>query len=301
MKLSGNVHERRDKKKEAQGWGRGKPPRGLNNAWGDLAAERALPSVKTSLCKPLTVIVDVIKKSGPAVLNAASFLRHLSCAVFYLPRERRGRVVKKAVFFIFLFVFLPRISPAEEQRFQLAAFGGVSHIFEYGSEEGSVQGKSDFPVMPAHTPPFFGLSFSYFLTESIKLELDGRHAFASKVKLLDPSDADSVEVNTAARSFASLNICYQCIRCNFRPYFLVGGGLNGTAAKERNYTTLNGYEIDFAEPGKKTALMVLMGWGMDLAIRGSAGVRLDVRFHYLFEKPDNIPVVFFGIGAYSFF
>lgn len=209
--------------------------------------------------------------------------------------------MKKVALFVVLLVFLNGFSAAEDLRFQLALGGGFSHIFEYGSETDYVQGENDFPVTPAHTPLFFGLSFSYFLTGTLKLELDGRYAFGSKITLVDPSDADSVEVDTAAQSFVSLNICYQCSRCNFRPYLLVGGGVNRIGVKEKTYTTEYGYEIDCLAPDKKTALMLQMGWGLDVAIRAALGVRLDVRFYYLFAESDNIPILFAGVGAYYLF
>lgn len=216
-------------------------------------------------------------------------------------QAREGRGVKKALLFLFLAVLLNGILLAEDLRFQLAFCGGFSHIFEYGSEKDYVQGVNDFPVTPAHTPPFFCLSLSYSLTDTLKLELDGRHVFGSNVSLIDPSDADSVDIATVPQSFLSLDICYQCIRCNFRPYFLVGGGLNRTAARERSYTTEYGYEIGFSSSDKRTALMFQMGWGLDLAILRVLGVRADVRFFYVFEKEDNIPMLFVGVGAYYLF
>lgn len=209
--------------------------------------------------------------------------------------------MKKVALFVVLLVFLNGFSPAEDLRFQLALGGGFSHIFEYGSETDYVQRENDFPVTPAHTPLFFGLSFSYFLTGTLKLELDGRHAFGSKITLVDPSDADSVEVATAAQSFVSLNICYQCSRCNFSPYLSVGGGVSRIGAKDKTYTTEYGYEIECPVPEKKTALMLQMGWGLDLAIRAALGVRLDVRFCYLFTESDNVPILFAGVGAYYLF
>jgi hypothetical protein len=198
-------------------------------------------------------------------------------------------------------VLITGLAAAEDLRFQLALSGGIGHIFAYGSEKNYVQGENDFPVTPAHTPPYLGLSFSSFLTETLKLELDGRYAFRSRITLIDPSDDDSVEIDTAAQSFLSLNICYQCIRCNFRPYLLVGGGVNWIAVKEKTYTTYLGYEIDFSGPEKKTALMLQMGWGLDVPFGPSLGARVDVRFFYLFADPDNIPILFAGVGVFYLF
>ena len=71
--------------------------------------------------------------------------------------------------------------------------------------------------------------------------------------------------------------------------------------KDKTYPTVYVYEIYCLAPDKKTALMLQMGWGLDVAIRAALGVRLDVRFYYLFAESDNIPILFAGVGAYYLF
>ncbi len=52
------------------------------------------------------------------------------------------------------------------QKFQFSLFGGVNHVFTYGSEDDYVFGENDFPVMPSHTPGSFGTSFGLYFTKT---------------------------------------------------------------------------------------------------------------------------------------
>jgi outer membrane protein W len=212
--------------------------------------------------------------------------------------------MKKFSLFVAMIWIISGVVLAQEEtgkKHQFSLLGGISHILEYGSEEDYVLGENDFPVTPGHTPPFFGLSFSYYLADKIKMELDWRYVFNSEVILTDPSDGDTVAIDTSKQHFTSLSFVYQFLRSKFRPYFLVGGGLNKLLAKTQSYVTNYGYEIDLEVPDKTTALFAQIGGGVDALLSSALGIKLDVRFVYLFSDPDNIYLLFAGLGAYFLF
>lgn len=208
---------------------------------------------------------------------------------------------KKGLVFVLILGIAAGSVFAQDKKIQFSLFGGMSPIFEYGSIEDYSLGGNDFPVTPFHTPPYFGLSISCFFAKNVKAELDWRYVFSSKIILTDPSDDDTVEIDSSMQYFASLNIVYQCLTCKFRPYFLVGGGINKLLAEAGTYTSEYGYEIELSIPDKTTALFAQIGGGLDFLLSSSFGVLADLRFVYLFAEPDNILSLFAGIGGYFLF
>ncbi|MCJ7579298.1 MAG: hypothetical protein MUP98_02050 [Candidatus Aminicenantes bacterium] len=208
---------------------------------------------------------------------------------------------KKGLIFVLILGITGGTVFGQAKKMQISLFGGINPIFEYGSIEDYSLGENDFPVTPSHAPPFFGLAFSYLAAKNVKVELDWRYVFSSKVTLIDPSDEDIVEVDTSKQYFTSLNVLYQFMPNKFRPYFLVGCGMNKFLATAASYISEYGYEIELGVPDKATAFFAQFGGGLDFLVNSSFGVRADVRFVYLFAKPDNIPSLFAGMGAYFLF
>jgi len=208
---------------------------------------------------------------------------------------------KKALIFLLIFGFAAGAVFAQDKKFKFSLIGGISSVFEYGSAEDYSLGENDFPVTPSHMPPYFGLSFSYFFANNVRAELDWRYVLSSKIVLSDPSDNDTIEIDTSKQYFASLNIVYQYLPFKFRPYVLVGGGINKLLAEAGIYISEFGYEIEWGIPYKTTALFAQFGGGLDVPLSLSFGVLADVRFVYLFTEQNDILSLFAGIGAYFLF
>jgi len=145
--------------------------------------------------------------------------------------------MKKAMLFIFILAFIVSGGFAQHKKFQFSVFGGLNHVFEYGSEDDYEMGENNFPVTPAHTSGNFGAAFAYFFTANIGLELDGRYTLSSKVTLEDPADQDTVEINTSKHYSVTLNFIYQFLSGNLKPYLVVGGGIDKLLAKGETYTS----------------------------------------------------------------
>lgn len=174
------------------------------------------------------------------------------------------------------------------QKFQFSVFGGLNHVLEYGSEEDYVFAENDFPVTPAHTPVSFGAGFAVFLTNNIGVELDGRYTLSSKVTLQDPSDEDKLEYDTAKHYTITLSLIYRFLSGKFRPYVVLGGGIDKLLVEDETYTSEYGYEIEFLTPEKTIDPLVSLGGGVQYFFNDNLGVKVDIRYVVIFDDPDNV-------------
>lgn len=92
----------------------------------------------------------------------------------------------------------------EERRFLGAFKVGLSHAFESGTVDQYeyVMGSNDFLVAPAHSSPWLSLAIRYACAGRLAVELEGAYFFAASVMLVDPSDQNSVNIQTAEHFLA---------------------------------------------------------------------------------------------------
>jgi len=202
------------------------------------------------------------------------------------------------VTYLSIFFFVPQ---AYAQRFQASIFGGWNHVFEYGSEDDYALGENDFPVTPSHSPSLFGAGLAFSLTDNIGVELDGRYVLASKVTLVDPSDQDTVAIDTAKHYSITLNVIYRFLKGRFRPYVLLGGGIDKLLAKEESYTSEYGYPIEFLPPEKTTDPVANIAAGVQYFLHSRLGARLDLRYSIIFDDPDNQKSLSLALGLFYVF
>jgi len=182
--------------------------------------------------------------------------------------------------------FLPQKVLA--QTFQFSLFGGVNHVFSYGSEEDYVFGENDFPVTPSHSPANFGASLALFFTKNIGLELDGRYTQSCQVTLRDPFDDDSVIINTSKHYAIILNVLYRFLEGKVRPYFFFGGGVDKLLAEDRTYVSEYGWEVELLAPEKTVDPVANLGVGVHYLLRPNLGIRFDLRYVLIFSDPDKL-------------
>jgi outer membrane protein W len=199
--------------------------------------------------------------------------------------------MKKILAFSVLFTMALAAGLAQEKKTAFSLFGGIHSVLKYGSESDYSPGDNDFPMTPAHTPPTFGLSFLYQFSGLLGLEVDGRYTLSSKVTLTDPSDGDTVSVDTLQHAGLTLNALIFLGNGSFRPYLALGaGGDIALSAKEQTLTTSLGYEVTFLPPDKKTEVVADAGLGLMFNIGPALGLRLDVRYLML-PKNSNHPLI----------
>ncbi|HEX9901536.1 MAG TPA: outer membrane beta-barrel protein [Acidobacteriota bacterium] len=199
--------------------------------------------------------------------------------------------MRKILAFSLLFTMVLAAGFAQEKKTAFSLFGGIHYVLKYGSESDYSPGDNDFPTTPAHTPPTFGLSFLYQFSGLLGLEVDGRYTLSSKVTLTDPSDGDTVSVDTLRHAGLTLNVLLFLGNGSFRPYLTLGAGSDvALGAKEQTLTTSLGYEVTFLPPEQKAELMADAGLGLMFNMGPMLGLRLDVRYLIL-PKNSNHPLI----------
>jgi outer membrane protein W len=206
--------------------------------------------------------------------------------------------MKKSLLFLFIFTLALSLGFGQAKKFQISLFGGLNQVLEYGSEDEYLMGENDFPVTPSHTPFSFGTAFAYSLTKNIALELEVRFALSSQVTLVDPSDQDTVEVNTSSHISGTLNFLYHFLNGRIRPYIVFGGGIDKILAKDETYTSDYGYEVKFIAPEKTIDPVAQAGGGIHYLLSQNAGARLDLRYELIFDEPNNINSLNLTLGFF---
>jgi len=183
------------------------------------------------------------------------------------------------------------------QMFQLSFFYGLNHIFEYGSEDDYIPMENDFPVTPAHTPSQFGAALAFFPAGNIGIELDTRYILSSEITLQDPSDLDSVKVDTHKHYSVILNLIYRIQKGRLTPYFAGGVGFDRLVGEGRTYTSEYGWMIELLVPEKRTDFALNLGAGIYFSIVAPLGARFDVRYIWIFADPDIVTSLSLVLGV----
>jgi len=199
--------------------------------------------------------------------------------------------MRKILAFSLMFTIVLAAGLAQEKKTALSLLGGIHSVLKYGSESDYSSGDNDFPTTPAHTPPTFGLSFLCQFSGLLGLEVDGRYTLSSKVTLTDPSDGDTVSVDTLQHVGLTLNVLLFLGNGSFRPYLALGaGGDIALGAKEQTLTTSLGYVVTFLPPEQKAEIVADAGLGFLFHIGPTFGLRVDVRYLIL-PKNSNHPLI----------
>jgi outer membrane protein W len=196
--------------------------------------------------------------------------------------------MKKGVLFVLIFFLVFSFGFGQKKKFQVSLFGRASYVLEYGSEDEYIMGENDFPVTPAHTPLGFGAALAYSFNKNIAIELEARYTLSSEVALIDPSDQDTLEVHTSSHMAATLNFIYHFLNSKVSPYLVFGVGIDNLLAKDEIYTSEYGYEVEFLAPEKTIDPVVQAGGGILYFLSPQVGVKLDLRYSLIFDKPNNI-------------
>jgi opacity protein-like surface antigen len=201
-------------------------------------------------------------------------------------RKQRFSRTKLRILFLVLLIGVCAVH-ASALDIQAFFFGGWNRVFEYGSEDDYVMGENDFPVTPSHTSFNFGAAFALFFTPRLGVELDARYNLPTEITLLDPSDQDTVVIDTAKHYALTLNLVYRLLGRRLSPYVLVGGGWDKLVAEEETAMSEYGFEIEFVPPEKTSNMVANLGGGMEVFLLSNLGARLDVRYSIIFDDPHN--------------
>jgi outer membrane protein W len=198
--------------------------------------------------------------------------------------------MKKTALILAALLAVAAMGQAQSGKVQITAFYGVNQHYEYGSVEDFESGYNHFPVMPAHSPRNFGGSFAYFFTRWFGLEYDMRSTGRTEVTLTDPSDGDTLTIQTPKHLSITLNVLLEPLRGRISPYILLGGGINRVQAVDETYITEYGFEVIMQTPSEdsRVDMLVQAGAGVNALVYKYFGLRADVRYMVVFDDPYQV-------------
>lgn len=169
-------------------------------------------------------------------------------------------------------------------RVSLSIFGGINSVGEYGTIDDYVIGENDFPVTPSHTPACIGAALGIPLFGRLGLDLDARYFLGSRISLEDPSDGDTLELDSSKHISLTANLVFKLGTGRLQPYLLAGAGIDSlTGLEEQNLISDYGYEIIMFPPEDKTDWLFNAGGGVFVWMNSRLGLRLDLRYVILPE------------------
>ncbi len=180
-----------------------------------------------------------------------------------------------------------------EERAKLSILAGGNLHFQYGSEQDYELGINDFPVNPAHSTLNIGATFSIYFSQHFGAEIFGGYNTSSPVTLTDPSDQDSLIMNTSNHASISVNLIYRYPFKKIEPYLFAGVGVDKIYSEKQTYMTEYGYEVTIREISENEAVdpLVNFGGGFEYFLGNRLGLRLDLRYSYILDEKYQIPTL----------
>lgn len=163
--------------------------------------------------------------------------------------------------------------------------GGLHPIFAYGDSGDYQSGINDFPVTPDHNSAWAGLSLGWRPGRWL-FELEGRWIAPASVVLEDPSDGDTLALDSSPRWSLTLGAFFRLSKGRIQPYLGAAAGLDAIGGGEVRAVSRYGYAIVLPAPSLKDRFdpVLAAGGGVLVRISGRLGARLDARYVWIFEK-----------------
>jgi len=170
------------------------------------------------------------------------------------------------------------------EQFRLSC--GLNMFAASGSNGDYSAGSNDFPVTPAYQSPAFGLGFAHFFSRSFAVGLDVGYGLSAAVDLRDPSDGETVPVDTPKNLIAVLSML-QCLDLSRQMclFFSLGGGAEYRMGEDREYGSASGSRIIIGAPAKPLSPLAAVGVGLRCMFSPALGVDLECRASYIFRDP----------------
>jgi len=191
------------------------------------------------------------------------------------------------------------LAAAEQKRFQVSFGAGGGLVLGYGSQADYRPGENDFPVTPKHTSWAFSGAARYLFKARWGIEARGAFYPKSKVTLTDPSDGDTVVIDTAGHFEITANAVFYIVRREKLGVYLLGGaGFDKILAKDQSFTSSKGAGVFLGVPDKTIDALVLAGSGFEFDLSRKIGIKLDVHYRLILAKPSSIQSVDLTAGFF---
>lgn len=196
----------------------------------------------------------------------------------------------------FILICLVVFSTAAYSDVQFYLFGRGNFIGTSGSESDYEIGANEFPLVFSHQN--YGTGFGLKFGGTIFIGLEGHYNFGGKAIHKDPSDNDTVEMDTYKYTSGFLTLGLNIVRNSvFRLYINGGGGISYYIdAEEKTYVSELGFAVEVDPLEEKYKLAGFGGIGLELYFSQTGGILLNARYlHIDVDKPQPIYMVMGGL------
>ena len=172
---------------------------------------------------------------------------------------------------------------------QLTLSGGFNMFQACGKDSEYVAGENDFPVTPAYKAPELGIGLSFFTSRAFAIGLDVSYGLSAQVDLRDPSDGETIRVDTPKDLVAVLDFCkYFPLGGDMQLFVSAGGGGEYRMVTEKEYISTLGSKIIISKPDKPFSPLAAVGIGFQYMFSDSMGLAVNCRGVYIFRDPAQV-------------
>ncbi|MCP2604630.1 hypothetical protein NLC29_00545 [Candidatus Aminicenantes bacterium AH-873-B07] len=204
------------------------------------------------------------------------------------------------LFVIFILIFTSNRAFAETNFY---LFGKGNFVNSAGTEADYKEGENDFPIMSAHQTYGGGFGLSFSPKGIFLIGIEAHYNLNGKATLTDPSDNDTVEIDTYKNVSGFLTLGFNLVKSKLLSFFINGGGgiYYSLDATERIYTSRLGFETIIEPPEKRYHFAGFGGAGIILSFSESVGLLLCGRYTYIAikEQPETMIEALAGL-VFSF-
>jgi len=182
------------------------------------------------------------------------------------------------------------LAAAGKKKTSISLLGGLNMFGAIGSDGDYVAGVNDFPAIPSYQAPVAGLRLSFSGTRRMAWGLDVRYGLAGTVDRRDPSDNETVSVDTPQNLTAILVVQSLLDLTDQLALILsVGGGAEYRLAEEKEFLSSLGNKIVVDKPDKPFSPLLAAGLGLQYMF-GDFGVVAEGRLAYAIRKPAQMVI-----------
>jgi len=172
--------------------------------------------------------------------------------------------------------------------------------FNFTQNTGYEAGANDFSTHEAYTT--FGAGYGLTIGSKAFFGLELHYNLSGKAILTDPSDNDTVSIDTYKYASGLLLIGFNIVRNPGIRFYIEGGGgiAYGIDIKTKTYISAQGFETIIEPPQKRSPFFGFGGLGIDLYFTHGIGMTVHARYRYLAaDDPQSAVIALAGL-VFSF-
>lgn len=173
----------------------------------------------------------------------------------------------------------------------LTLLAGWNLFGAVGSDSDYVAGSNDFPATPSCQAPVAGLRLTFGGSRRLSWGLDVRYGTAADVVRRDPSDNETVGVETPRNLTAVLAAqIFMDLGDRLALVLTLGGGAEYRLVEEKTFLSSLGNKIVIPKPEKPYAPLAVAGLGAQYMLGGSLGLVAECRLAFAVRDPAQMIV-----------